>query len=306
MSLQCIASVSVLSLTFALCAPAQQLHNITNSSDITSSSRDLFGETLEDSNPDRPHTAFERLNQRLADSVHAFPSTTEPTGAGTVSVAELRHGGPKMELGLIQQAQRLSNAGDHNKAIQILERGIQESPWMSHARGMLGTEYLRIGQTRAAITQLKQAVTLLPLVAANHSNLGYALCRIGERQAGEQEIREAIRLDPSLSKAHFVLGVILLDRDTPEARDQLLLAHDVSNAHLGLAVYHSRHGEGDEVQQELRAFLHANPKIDPRGLALWVAAAAPLQAPSSAFGFPAAAQRTLRSGLDSDVNADGR
>jgi len=219
----------------------------------------------------------------------AFPSDLEPHAApGTVSVAELRNPSPKTELSLMQQAQRFANSGDHATAIQVLRRGLAEGSSMARARGMLATEYLKTGKIRAAITQLKIAIELAPFVAANYSNLGYALCRLGDTESGERQVREAIRLDKNQPKSHYLLGLILLDRGTPEARDELLLArNEVSAARLALAVYHEHHGQMDEAERQIQAFLRMSPSADPGGTEIWVAATAALERPASAFGFPA-------------------
>jgi Flp pilus assembly protein TadD len=187
---------------------------------------------------------------------------------------------------VIQQAQRYSAAGKHTKAIQVLKDALQDTASLGYARGLLGIEYLKIGDIHAAIPELKEAVARMPHLAANHSNLGYALCRIGDTTDGARELREAIRLDSNVPKAHFLLGVLLLDRDTEEARGHLLLArNDVSRARLALAVYYARHGESGAANEELLGYLQLD-SVDSTVAEQWIAHAAALPQPSSAFGFP--------------------
>jgi Flp pilus assembly protein TadD len=127
----------------------------------------------------------------------------------------------------------------------------------------------------------------MPRLAANHSNLGYALCRAGNRTNAEQELRQAIQLDGKSLKAHFLLGVILLDQGTEEARDHLLLAqNDASQARLALAVYYNRLGQEAAAREALKAYLELHASVDSTDAARWVAHAAALSKPSSAFGFP--------------------
>jgi tetratricopeptide (TPR) repeat protein len=246
-----------------------------------------------DFDPNRPRSVFERLQYNNQANLSSFPSDGEPQApAGTVSVAQLRNEPPKTELSLLQKAQHYANAGDHGTAIQVLKRGLAESGKMAHARGMLGTEYLKMGNVRAAIAQLKKAIELAPSVAANYSNLGYALFWIGDRENGECQVREALKLDKALAKAHYLLGLILLDRKAPEARDELRMAqNEVNIARLALAVYHEHRGETDEAEREIQAFLRVNPSADSRGTAMWVAAAALMDQPALAFGFPAPQSR---------------
>jgi Flp pilus assembly protein TadD len=202
-------------------------------------------------------------------------------------VAELRHPLFSAEASVIQQAQQYSAAGKHTKAIQLLKDALQGTASMGYARSLLGIEYLKIGNTHAAIPELKEAAERMPRLAANHSNLGYALCRIGDTESGEQELREAIKLGSNVPKAHFLLGVLLLDRDTEEARDHLLLArNDVSRARLALAVYDARQGESGAAHAELQGYLQLDDSVDSTVAEQWIAHAAALPKPSSAFGFP--------------------
>jgi Flp pilus assembly protein TadD len=188
---------------------------------------------------------------------------------------------------VIQQAQQYASQGKHTKAIRLLKDALQDTASMRYARSLLGIEYLKIGDIHAAIAELKEAVARMPRLAANHSNLGYALCRIGDTTQGEQELREAIQLDSNVPKAHFLLGVLLLDRDTEEARGHLLLArNDVSRARLALAVYDVRHGESGAAHDELQGYLQLDHSVDSTVAEQWIAHAAALPKPSSAFGFP--------------------
>jgi len=237
---------------------------------------------------ERPRSPFERVQQKLAENAPAFSSDAENEGAaGTVSVKELRNEPPKSELSLLQRAERYAKSGDHETAIRVLKRGLAEDSSMSHAYGMLGTEYLKTGNIREAITQLKIAIAMVPSDAANYSNLGYALCRLGDIEDGERQVREAIRLDKTAWKSHFLLGIILLNRSTPEARNELHLAENESSAaRLALAVYHERYGQMDEAERQIQAFLRMSPSVDPGGTEVWVATTAALERPAAAFGFP--------------------
>jgi tetratricopeptide (TPR) repeat protein len=281
MSLQRIAVRLLLFVTITFCAFAQRLHN--SASDITNSPGDLFGDPPDAWTGERPHSSWDDLDRSLAP----VPSEHEPAAGGTVSVGELRQHLSRAGARLIQQGQRYADAGKHLKAIEVFQRALEETSAIAYARSLLGAEYLKIGEINSAITQLKQAVTLLPSVAANHSNLGYALCRIGDRQVGEMELREAINADRTSPKPHYLLGVLLLDRATQEARDQLLFAQNqVSGARLALAVYYAHRGETSLAEQQLQTLLQKSRLADSRTVRDWVAAVAALKHPASAFGFP--------------------
>jgi tetratricopeptide (TPR) repeat protein len=286
MSLPCTVCRVLLFLTCSLCVPGQNPFDIASNSDIAnmSSAGPLAGPPGSELG-DRPRTTIERTQWALANTP-TFPSDREPRAApGTVSVAELRNPALKTELTLMQQALRFANSGDHAAAIQVLKRGLAEGSSMAHARGMLAAEYLKAGKIRAAISQLQIAIELAPLAAANYANLGFALYRLGDTENGERQVREAIRLDKNQPKSHYLLGLILLDRGTPEARDELLRArNELSAARLALAVYHEHHGQMDEAERQIQAFLRMSPSADPAGTEIWVAATAALERPASAFG----------------------
>jgi Tfp pilus assembly protein PilF len=292
MSLPCTVSRVLLFLICSVCVPGQSPFDIARNSDIAHNNPTDPLAVSSDSDEDRPRTALERVQRTLANAP-TFPSDRAAQAApGTVSVAALRSGPPKTELSLMQRAQRFADSGDHVTAIQVLKRGLAEGSSMPHVRGMLATEYLKVGKIRAAITQLEIAIELTPYLAANYSNLGYALCRIGDTESGERQVREAIRLDKTLWKSHFLLGLILLDRGTPEARDELRWAqNEASAARLALAVYYERHNEMDEAERQIQAFLRMSPSADPGGTEIWVATTAALEQPAAAFGFPASQDR---------------
>src|SRR5581483_7041373 len=105
-----------------------------------------------------------------------------------------------------------------------------------YAHAILGTEYLKEGQPRAAIPELEHAAGVLPM-AGIHSNLGYALCLTGQEKRGEHEFEEALRIDGNSAQARFLMGILLLNQKSrdQEARYNLNLAQDrVHSAHLAL------------------------------------------------------------------------
>jgi tetratricopeptide (TPR) repeat protein len=245
----------------------------------------LFSPALDDDSAERPRTPFERQEKNMRTA--SAPSHSEGAFApGKISVAELRNRPSRMEANLLERAQRYALAGNHAKAIGTLKEALQESSSTAYTRSFLGVEYLKLEEFHSAITHLTAAVALLPSLAANHSNLGYALCRIGSRASGENELRQALKMDGSAAKTHFVLGVILLDKLTSEAREHLLLANEISRAHLALAVYYTRRGETDSAQEEMQRYLQASGPVAAYDVPRWVASAAALATPASAFGFP--------------------
>ena len=251
-----------------------------------------MGAPLDDGYNDRPRSNFDQIERTLAGT--SARTDVEPsTPAGTVSVEELRHPLSHAGAKLLQQkeAQRYGAAGQHERAIEVLQHGLEDPTAKGYVRSMLGAEYLKTGNMDAAVANLREAVELLPWSAADHSNLGYALCMSGRTEEGEGEIRQAIKLDRNAPQPHFLLGIILLNRATPEAQDQLRLAvNGMSGARLGLAVYHARQGQASEAEQQLEAYLQQVRPADAKRMVKeaqeWLAQTAALKQPATGFGFP--------------------
>jgi Flp pilus assembly protein TadD len=132
----------------------------------------------------------------------------QPSPPATVSAEQLRHPVSRKGAKMIQRARSYSRAGDHAKAIEELQLALKEPSAAPYAHSILGSEYLRIGQVRAAVGELEDAVRLLPHEVANHSNLGYALYLVGQKDRGQQEVRLALSLDTKNPQTRFVLGIV--------------------------------------------------------------------------------------------------
>jgi tetratricopeptide (TPR) repeat protein len=250
----------------------------------------IFADSSTDVDMEGPHTAFEKLERRLAASSPRLVDSDTRFAPGLVSAAELRHPVSREGATLLRQAEKYASKGKHKEAIEVLNKALQDSSAASYARSLLGAEYLKIFDPDAAIVHLKEAIVLQPSHADNYSNLGYALCLTGDRAAGERKIREAIGKNPYFSKAHFLLGIILLDKPTPEARDHLLLVEsEIPLARLALAVYYERRGETAGARQELKAYMESNHSTEPEiTLEKQLAGMARVSRPTQIFGFPPA------------------
>jgi Flp pilus assembly protein TadD len=114
-----------------------------------------------------------------------------------VSVDLLRHPiGEKVRL-LLRKAMDTMDAGDHESAIkQLLDILSKHPESAAYVQSLLGVEYFKTGQFRAAVDSLEQAVALLPHNALNHYNLAASLLRNRDLERGEREAQRAIELDP--------------------------------------------------------------------------------------------------------------
>jgi tetratricopeptide (TPR) repeat protein len=110
---------------------------------------------------------------------------------------------------MLQKAQHAADAGDHARAIGLLETALAKYPESAAwTQSMLGVEYLKTDQFAAAVTALEQAVLLLPRDTADRSNLGLALASTGQYDRAERELRRALELGSNL-KTRQLLDVVL-------------------------------------------------------------------------------------------------
>jgi Flp pilus assembly protein TadD len=126
----------------------------------------------------------------------AMPAQTGHS-SDAVSVDLLRHPiGEKVGL-LLRKAMDTMDAGNHEAAIkQLLDILSKHPESAAYVQSLLGVEYFKTGQFRAAVDSLEQAVALLPHNALNHYNLAASLLRNRDLERGEREAERAIELDP--------------------------------------------------------------------------------------------------------------
>jgi len=108
----------------------------------------------------------------------------------------------------------LVHAGQHFLAIESLHKTMAEQPSsIPYARAILGAEYIRTGQLRAAVDELEQASQLMPHEAGIQSNLALSLCMLGEFERAEEVVHRALILDPSMSQARSILEFVEARKD---------------------------------------------------------------------------------------------
>ena len=179
------------------------------------------------------------------------------SGAGVVSVEELRNPLAAKSLRAILTAQEHLKSGQRERGVQELRQAMNDPAAMPLAISMLGVEHLKAGQLDAALSELDQAVHLLPGRPENHANLAYALFLTGQTERGLQEARKALQLDPGRPKSRLVLGMLLLRQGShaAEALQHLQAAAlEIPSAHLELAKHYDRAGQAPEAERERRAF----------------------------------------------------
>lgn len=126
----------------------------------------------------------------------AMPAQSGPS-SDAISVDLLRHPvGEKVGV-LLRKAMDTMDAGNHPAAIkQLLDILSKHPESAAYVHSLLGVEYFRTGQFRAAVDSLDQAVALLPHNALNHYNLAASLLRDHNVERSEREAKRAFELNP--------------------------------------------------------------------------------------------------------------
>lgn len=123
--------------------------------------------------------------------------------------------------------------GDHEVALQKLNRALELDPEYADAHTGLAVLYEQIGKPEQALEHYRKAVEFAPESGNAHNNLGQFLCKRGEYEASERHFRQAMN-DPFYK--------------TPE----------VAYTNAGICV--QRIPAMDRAEEYFRAALEARPK----------------------------------------------
>lgn len=112
---------------------------------------------------------------------------------------------PKIQK-LMQRAVACHRAGDLDRARQLYQEVLEQSPDYAEAHNLHGVVASSLGRESEARSSLKLAVTLEPGNAAYQQNLGRVLLEQGELDGAEEALRIATYLAPRLAPAQTNLG----------------------------------------------------------------------------------------------------
>ena len=96
-------------------------------------------------------------------------------------------------------------AGDHDRAIDLIRRAIAVAPNHMQSHNMLGLALMRRGELDQAMGSFRNAIALEP-GAQVYNNLGTALKQQGRLEEAVESYRQALALDPKYANACYNLG----------------------------------------------------------------------------------------------------
>ncbi|HUA62606.1 MAG TPA: tetratricopeptide repeat protein [Verrucomicrobiae bacterium] len=136
--------------------------------------------------------------------------TTARPPSGPVSVAQLLHPPSAKAIAHARAAQKLSEAGQYERAAAELETAVRISPDFADARTNLGAQYLRLGRYADALDQLQRATEVQPSLPAL-TDLACAQLLLGRPADAAATARRVLRLDADNPPAQYFLGMALAE-----------------------------------------------------------------------------------------------
>jgi tetratricopeptide (TPR) repeat protein len=187
------------------------------------------------------------------------PPAVRPSGE-VVSVSQLRHKVPKRARKAFERANRLSQAGKHEKAVKELEAAIALDPEYAAAYDQLGVEYGDLGQFSTAEAKIRHSLSLDPTSWRGYYNLGVIRLRTGDAAGAEKNAQRALTLSKGEPRVHLMLGMLLCHR--PETwrtglQHVRIAARTMPEAkrvlrHLEAELTHQGNSSGDVAKDTLR------------------------------------------------------
>lgn len=166
----------------------------------------------------------------------------------------------------VEGAWELLRRGQHDQAVVLLRKIIQEDARNADARLLLGSVLQEDGD-RESIALLREAVRLRPNSAEAHNALGEALNEFGDATAARPEFEAAAKLNPAFAQARVNLGLVLLQAGQIDAAGteldaalQLLPAGpDAAYPHYLRAKVYTAKDSVEQAAQELKSAVTLRP-----------------------------------------------
>ncbi len=179
----------------------------------------------------------------------------------------------KKSKDLVAHGTELLKAGDPKGAISLYQKALAESPKDEDLHFNLGVAYARSGAVTNAEAEYREALRLLPDYPEAHNNLGNLLLNTGRMQEAEEHLTEAVKLMPEYAVAQNSLGV--LRQKQHRANDALecfekAVRSDTNywQAQFNLGNAYFLQGQKEKAVAAFKEVLRVNPSYPPAERAL--------------------------------------
>jgi tetratricopeptide (TPR) repeat protein len=177
-------------------------------------------------------------------------------------------------LNEINQAVQCQNAGQLERAIDILQRILALDAQHIEANLALGVLFHQIHRNDLAVPLLQKVVALRPKLFDAVLNLGLAQRAAGLLADAQVTLERAVALKPTSSRAHVILGLLLIDRNAIDEAERLFqraaaLQPLNAEAHAQLGFVHKTRGDRPQALASYRRAVALKPQYGEahRGLA---------------------------------------
>lgn len=167
---------------------------------------------------------------------------------------------------VFSDATKFQEAGDWPKAKAVCEFLLTVAPDHAQALNLLGSIYLREGNTQKAAELLSRAVQKDPAFAIAHGNLGTALQILNHPAKALDCFNRALELKPSMAVAHANKGNLLqklgqIDAALSSYTQANTLDPDYAPAFVNKGLLQIKLGRFNEAVHSLKKALSINPNI---------------------------------------------
>jgi predicted O-linked N-acetylglucosamine transferase (SPINDLY family) len=164
-------------------------------------------------------------------------------------------------LGLVSR-----ETGNHDFAIECIERALQLNPDNPAAHNNLGILLKNQGKLHEAVACYAQALRLKPDFVPACNNLGNAWHLLGRLDAAIASCRQAIQIDPTFADAYVNLGNALKDQGKPDEaaasyEQALVMNRGLAVAYSNLGHVLKDRGQLDEAIAHYRRAIELRPDV---------------------------------------------
>lgn len=149
------------------------------------------------------------LDPQQAERLRALGYVASSDNRGTLSEVSGVDPKDKIEIAnLMTDAIFAEEEGQHQQAVNLLEKVVALDATVSPAYTQLGEIWSSRGDLRHAIPALQKAVSLRPDSVSAHYELGMALFQAGDLQASAPQFEAAVANDPGSATMHYSLASV--------------------------------------------------------------------------------------------------